>query len=142
MNAIAKALISKMYPELNISAIMEVINATPNPELATEILCGLYEEVTPNPISHQRTLTSYEKWTDTVHYEYQVEETKHGYFPLGTKKEDVTLENFDVLQVPYAYKEQQESFAVTTGKMVTRTGTTSFEQWQNAGFAGGRKTKR
>ena len=58
-----------------VNSIMEVINATPNPRVAAEILLGMYEEPTiPKQVITEGgtilTLVNYNKFTDKVEYSY------------------------------------------------------------------------
>ena len=38
MNKIMQKLLELTYPTLNVEGLMEIVNATPNPEIATEML--------------------------------------------------------------------------------------------------------
>lgn len=88
MNKIIKAALENRFPA-SVNVLMEVIAATPNPELATEMLLGIYEEpiVFENPCDEfiargeaNIKFLSYDKWTDTVHYQYTPRKSKYGYF--------------------------------------------------------------
>lgn len=133
MNKILKALLETKFPTANVNAFLEVIGATPNPELATEILCGLYEEAV---IKHKFTLVkgniysfvSYNKWNDKVTYSYDEPETRGGYFPENINKEDVTIDNFDKLK---SSKSTNNYWYIPTGKMVKRTSEVYLETWNN-----------
>ena len=104
MNKIIKALLTSKFPNINADVLLDIISATPNPELATELLCGIYEEVT---VSAKRvysdndgilTFTEFNKWTNKVHYSYDSIIKKGAYFPKDTKVSDVTMENFDTIK--------------------------------------------
>jgi len=80
MNKIMKALLEAKYPTTNVELLMDVVSATPNPELATEILAGLYEEPVvskeckesfgPKTYLHDIQFMLYDKWSNSVHYSY------------------------------------------------------------------------
>lgn len=80
INIIKFALASRFGAE-NTDLIMEVIVATPNPEVATEILLGLYErpeihrtdEVLHNASDEKTNIryTAYNDFTKEVHFTYQ-----------------------------------------------------------------------
>lgn len=88
MNKIIKAALISKFPA-SVDVLMDVIAATPNPELATEMLLGIYEEpiVFENPCDEFLSrgeanvkFLSYNKWTDSVTYEYTPRKSKYGYF--------------------------------------------------------------
>lgn len=80
MKAIFAAALRSKFDSKNIYSLLEVVQATPNPELAMNILLGTYEEVSvpvtgPTevyPNEQEKTLVSYDKWQNRVQYTYQV----------------------------------------------------------------------
>ena len=44
MDKLIKALLGAKYPTANIDSLFEIVQQTPNAVVATEILCGVYEE--------------------------------------------------------------------------------------------------
>ena len=90
-NKILKALLQAKFPELDIDALVEIINATPNPEVATEVLCGLYEEpelpMQPanlkqfNTSSKNITFLSYDKYNERVYYTYNYQPAREQWCP-------------------------------------------------------------
>lgn len=131
---IIQELLKMKFPSVDTNSLMEIISATPNPEVATEIMCGIYVE--PNVGSHTRvlhknygvcTFVSYDKWNCCINYTYQRETTEGGYFPKGTKEQDVTMENFDKLKVSSGG--DSVWLAIPTGKMITNKGTMPFAPW-------------
>ena len=78
MNKIMQKLLEMTYPTLNIQSLIEIVNATPNPEIATEMLCGLYVEPTINPQPKKGfrpneanfTVLGYDKFNRKVEYNY------------------------------------------------------------------------
>jgi len=107
MNKIISKLLSVQFPTVNSKSLMEIINVTPNPELATEILCGLYEEPKlPSEviggISYKNavlTLLEYDKWSDKVKFSYTKEKTIGVKISKNTDTSLITLENYKEFQV-------------------------------------------
>jgi len=136
MDKIIKALLEVKYPNLDSSVLLEIISVTPNQEIATEMLCGLYQEpeITKSSVKSDSqgvlTFSSYDKWNDRVHYKYMKAEQKSAYFPRSVKKEDVTLENFDSLKCSYKEGETHTLY-VNTGKIEERQDYMTFSRWEN-----------
>lgn len=87
MNKIIRALLEAKYPTMNIDSLLEVISSTPNPEVATEIVCGLYEEPwvaivpclkfeTERKNQFEIELLKYNKWDNCVEYRYKSKKSK------------------------------------------------------------------
>ena len=82
MEKVIRALLATKFQ--NVDAIMEVINATPNPTVATEVITGIYEEpywesyLFDLPSNNRWNLTpqSYDKWTNQVTVAFQQKESK------------------------------------------------------------------
>ncbi len=78
MNKIMQKLLEVTYPTINIESLVEIVNATPNPEIATEMLCGLYVEPTINPQPKKGfrpnetnfTVLGYNKFNQEITYSY------------------------------------------------------------------------
>lgn len=130
MNKIIAAALSAIYPNVKIDNLVEVINATPNPIMATDMLLGVYESPKVSHVvtdgQHEYRLLSVDEWRSQISYSYFVEEKKGFYFPQGTQKEDLTLEN---------YKEFQRDgntdvyYLLSTGEYREKTGIMPIEQW-------------
>jgi hypothetical protein len=136
MNKITRALIEVKHPSINIDTLMEVINATPNAEVATEMLCGLYEEPSlpkyglkndGRPGGLDLTMTTYDKWRDHVNYTYNRKAKKEGYFDKSIDKSDITPENFDKLKI--SWRSDAVSHAIETGEWETREDYCSTSEW-------------
>ena len=75
MEKIIRAALTAKFSSINIEALLEVIKVTPNPQIATEILLGVYEPpiiqkygiVEDNVIAE---FISYNKFTEEVTYKY------------------------------------------------------------------------
>ena len=133
MNNVEKKLIELTFPTVNIDSIMEIIVATPNARVATEILCGIYiepvfvkDKLSPNGVA--RTFMSYDKWNDQVQYSYLQEKTEHRYFPKSVDKSTITLENFEELCCSYN-GDKTYGHSISTGVMETRTDWCSVKDW-------------
>ena len=133
MEKIIKKLLTVTFPSSDIASLMEVIYATPNPQIATEILCGMYEEQFVAQQSKKddvvRTLVSYNKWNNRVDYSYSREKTRDGYF-FKDVKDTVTLENFDSLKQSWTSGKDLVSLSLPTGEYEERTSYCSLEEWQ------------
>ena len=133
-------LLEVTYPAINTESLLEIVGATPNPEIATEILCGLYVEPTivHKMVMSERegilTFTSFDKWNNRVNYSYLQKDTKSTYFPKGTKVSDVTMENFDRLKVSSSH-EEAVYLNIPTGTVSKRTSYTSLEGWEKLPMA-------
>lgn len=143
MNKIINKLLSVTFPSANVEALMEVVESTSNPEVACEILCGLYiEPEMPKFVLSKRhtagvlTFQKFDKWQDRVHYSYMRPETKSAYFADGTKKADITLENYDALKQAYKSGANQESISIETGVMETRADYMDSASWLEATSVG------
>jgi hypothetical protein len=129
-----KALLEVKFPDINVDALLEIVSATPNPELSTEILCGLYEppilfEKVVSNKSIELTLSYYDKWNDEVHYSYQKEKTINGYFPKDTIKEEITFENFKEREQTWKPNTEQINITIKTGETVIDKSYCSSKTW-------------
>lgn len=133
MNKIIQQLLIKTFPTVDITSLMEVVNATAKPEIATEILCDIYvaPETGDNVRTHEDrgtiTFKEYDKWRDEVIYTFQEPMTKSAYFPKGTDRGTITLENFDTLKVKYS--SDAINCSVKTGEFRTSEYTCSLSTW-------------
>jgi len=78
MNKIIKAALAAKFSASDADTLLEVISNTDNPEVATELLLGIYEQpeinlaVHPNyePNQQNKMFLRYDKWRDRVYYSY------------------------------------------------------------------------
>jgi hypothetical protein len=139
MNKIIEKLLTVTFPTVEIANLLEIVSATPNPELATEILCGLYvepilpEKVKENSGGNPKTMTfkSYDKWTNRVDYSYIREKTIDGYFPKGTDRSTITLENIKELRQEYRSGQDMMNIVLKTGETVLDSSYCSLSTWLN-----------
>lgn len=94
MEKILRAALSCKYDEKNIDNLLRVIEATPNPVVATEILMGVYEEpvVGKYPLKKlpanqvNAVFVSYDVFTNKVTYCYNQETVVTGWIPKDAEK--------------------------------------------------------
>ena len=107
---IIRKLLEVSYPGLNIDSLLLVVNATPNPVIATEILCDMYEkpeigepgrkflERKNSYNEHNITFHSFDIFQEEVTYTYQEKEVKVLFIPnesLGKLSfDDITEEYY------------------------------------------------
>lgn len=137
---IIQELLKMKFPTVDINSLMEIINATPNPELATEIMCGIYTE--PTVGSHTRIqhkskgvccMKSYDKWTNSLVYLYEEECVKAAYFPKGTLKQEINMENFDSMKV--SSSSDTVWLSIPTGEFRTLSNSMSYQDWMEYPYA-------
>jgi hypothetical protein len=133
MNNLERKLIELTFPTVNVDSLMEIIVATPNTTVATEILCGIYVE----PVFIQdkltsegtaRTFMSYDKWTEQINYSYLQEQTVYCYFPETVDKATITADNYKSLECDYGMSRSYR-YGVKTGKLEERTDWCSVRDW-------------
>lgn len=137
MNKIVAELLKLRFPAIaNTDSLLEVVMATPNPEIAVELLCGLYDAPSVGDhikVLHESrgvcTFKSYNKWDGNITYEHNEPVTKQAYFPEGTKKEDVNMENFDKLKCSSSLSNKTVYLYIPTGETRVVTNTMSYESW-------------
>lgn len=128
---IAVALTGKFGAEA-VTNLMEVIGATCNPEMAAEILLGVYEKPEiPNTIVEnnvKKTVVSIDYWQATVTYSYEEEVRKHLYVEDSLDTSVITLENWKQFDNAYG-KSNIKSFYLPTGEIKTKQSHTSIGDW-------------
>jgi hypothetical protein len=100
MNKIITVALASAKP--SVESLLELINATSNPTVATEILLGIYEDPIINPIPAFEYATesnieflSYDKFTEEVTYSYKRVDTVSGWVlnTLEAKLENAVSRN-------------------------------------------------
>lgn len=138
MKVMYYALASKFGTE-SVDKFMEVVGATPNPEMATEILLGIYEEpklesvVVYNRAKGQdqfRTLISVDFWRDEVCYQYNSERIKYIYIHKDADRSLITPENYLDYVLEYT-DDNAVGYHLPTGEIETKTSTCSISDWQD-----------
>ena len=133
MKKIISKLLSVQFPTVDLKSLTEIISATPNPELATEILCGLYEEPKlPSQVigtsSYKNavlTLLDYDKWSDKVKFSYIKEKTITVRISKNTDTSLITLENYKEFEV----KDWNSYYHLPTGQFEEDTDNMYSETW-------------
>jgi hypothetical protein len=129
-----KKLIELTFPNNNVDAIMEIICATGNPTIATEILCGIYTEPqfeqskVMNGI--ESMFLSHNPWTESVEYSFLRPITKSGYFPKSVSRDEITIESFDSLVDNNG--DDTFYYSVPTGEVTPAIGSCKVDQWNKA----------
>lgn len=119
--------------DIMIDNVLEVIHATPNVNVATAILLGIYEEPTVPEQSNyalNATFVRYDKWSDEVAYEYDHEEKVSGYVPRSMS-DDITLEDFNVHEVKSGIDEDKRWVSIPNGNITRKTNTCSLKSWMD-----------
>lgn len=103
MEKIIKLALGLSYPQDKLSALQEVINNTPNPSMATEILLGVYEKPKiPSKVKTKdgqvRVLKNANYWIETVTFGYLKSKSIGGYYPKGTDNKTLNDNNYKALQ--------------------------------------------
>ena len=105
MEKLIKCALGTKFHAEQIDAVMEVINGTPNPQVATEILLGIYEEplfADKHTISNRECkFEGFDKWTNQVSYSYVKNKEVHIYIKKGTDQSLINKDNYKEFQVPY-----------------------------------------
>jgi hypothetical protein len=99
MSKIIRAALAARFNASDLDALLEIINATEQPEIATELLLGIYEQpdvnFTPHPDAKSQDYPNmmfekYDKWTDKVHYTYDTYSRDKDGVPIGEGKRQTT----------------------------------------------------
>lgn len=133
MNKITKLALGLSYPQDKISALLEIISATPNPVMATEILLGVHEKVKlPSKVKAQngnvRVLKEANEWTDTVSYGYLKPKRIGSYYPKGTDVKSLNDSNWEKLKAKSS-DENTEYLYFNSEIMEEQISNCSFEEW-------------
>ena len=132
MEKLIKCALATKFNQTSIDAIMEVIHNTPDPNVATEILLGLYEApvfCTSHTISKKECFfDSFDKWSDTVWYTYTTNKRVHIYIKKGTDQSLINKDNYKEYEVPYKAGEI-DSMYVTLDELVTEKSTCRSSDW-------------
>jgi hypothetical protein len=132
MNKIIEVALTSKFGADAVTNLMEVIGATCNPEMATEILLGVYEKPEiPNTIFEngtKKTVVSVDYWDGNVRYAYEEKVTKHIYVDTNLDTSILTLENY--LEYEKQYEDaDRKSFRLLTGETKTMQANTSITNW-------------
>jgi len=133
MTKVIKALLAMKFPSIDVNSLMEVVEATPNPTLATEILCGLYEApVIPEFKKCEdgvKTFKSYDKWNNQVVYSYEYKKKIYINIPKEIDAMNVTFENYKTFETSYASGKTKD-ISILTGEIEIHTSYESLGDWK------------
>jgi len=134
MQTILTVALGTIFPKENIESIMEVIGATPNPDIATAILLGIYEQpviqasaVHDNKDCH---FISYNKWDDQVHYSYMIKDSKHIYVKKDIDTSLINENNYEEFSVSY-HSDNAIGYRVTLSNLVAVKSHMYSETWNS-----------
>lgn len=127
--AALRSVFSATEEELN--SLLEVVNATPNSEMAMEKLLGTYQEIDIPTTSMSTsygvlTLTKYDPWNKIVDYTKQVQKEITIYV-ADNNQEIITVENYQDHRVPYGRNTKRVQ--VTLNVYETREDSCSLSWW-------------
>jgi hypothetical protein len=132
MVTIVEVALATKFDEKQIPKILEVIGATPNPEMATEILLGIYEQPVLKDTAVRNNvvlyLTSADYWNSRVNYEYQDESKRSFYVHKDTDKSLITLDNYKEYMIDWN-AENAVHMELLTGEIVTRRNDCHISDW-------------
>jgi hypothetical protein len=132
MDKILKVALGTVFPKEKIDSVLEVINATPSPDVATLILLGIYEEPTieDNAVINDKdcTFLSYNKWNDQVTYSYLINNTKFIYIAKDIDTSLITEDNYKDYEI-VKYSDNCKSFYVKLAAMITVTSDCYSSTW-------------
>ena len=132
MKTIVEVALATKFDEKQIPNILEVIGATPNPEMATEILLGIYEQPVLKDTAVRNNVVLYmisaDYWTSRVNYEYQDESKKSFYVHKDTDKSLITLDNYKEYMIDWN-AENAVHMELLTGEIVTRRNDCHISDW-------------
>jgi len=135
MSTILRVALGTIFPKENIDSILEVISATPNPDVATEILLGVYTPpfVKSAVMLHDKEsfFKSFDKWENRVNYEYKINDTARIHVPQGTDKALITESNYKEFAVPYKSDDSVFSVDVKLSVLKTVCHYTDLENWNS-----------
>lgn len=134
METILTVALGTVFPKQNIESIMEVINATPNPDIATAILLGIYEEpvIQSSAIHDDKDcyFVSYNKWDNQVQYSYMIKDSKHIYVKKGTDTSLINENNYEEFSVHYN-SDNSIGYRVTLSNLVKVKSHMYSENWNS-----------
>ena len=132
METILTVALGTVFPKQDIESIMEVINATPNPEIATQILLGIYEEpvIQSSAVYNNKDcyFISYNKWDEKINYYYMINDSKHIYVKKGTDTSLINENNYEEFSVQY-HSDNAIGYRVTLSTLVKSISETHVSNW-------------
>ena len=123
MKTIQEIALGTIFPKEQVNTILEIVNATENPETAMKVLLGIYEQpyiakYVEHPDKGMLTFKEYDKFKDRISYTYQ-RQKKAGIYV--DKTADESLINAD------NYKEYEKDYNRDAVKHISVT----LDKWEN-----------
>lgn len=133
MNKIIQLALGLSYPANKLSALQEVIDATPNQQMATEILLGVYEKPkisskVKNKDGQVRIAKSIDYWRETVTYTYLENKRIGAYYPKDTNEKQLNDSNWQKLKCD-SNQEGARYLYFTSDEKQERQSDCSFGEW-------------
>jgi hypothetical protein len=133
MNKIIEVALTGRFGAEEVTNLMEVIGATPNPEMATEILLGIYvrpefPQAVVNAQGMEKTAVRIDYWNNNITYSYEEEVRKQFYISKDTDTSLITLDNYKDYERRYD-DDNIKSFYLPTGELKQRQSSCDFADW-------------
>lgn len=133
MDKIIAVALEAKFPGINIYAVMDVIKATPNPVVATEMLLGIYQTpVIPEESMVERNTIckyiSFDKYKEQVKYKCIRTRTRTNYFATQEEMDACTEYNENL---PTYNGNEKYPFSKSFEVKEEDTSYTSLKDWQN-----------
>jgi hypothetical protein len=134
MNKIVQVALNATFKPEQVNALIEIINATPNPVMATELLLGIYEEPVLLDVINDKgiikTLTSVNHWENNVRYSYDEEKIIRLYVLSDQDVAEVNLENYKQFEQRWDTDIDLKSVQLPTGEIKQCSGNCNVSNWQ------------
>lgn len=133
MEKIIQIALGSSYPTEKLNALKEVIDATPNSQMATEILLGVYEKPEiPSKVKDKdgkiRVAKSIDYWRETVTYMYLDNKRIGAYYPKDTDEKDINDSNWQKLKCNGDFKNAKYLY-FTSAEKQERQSDCHFVEW-------------
>jgi hypothetical protein len=133
MNKIIEVALTGKFGAEAVTNLMEVIGATPNPEMAAEILLGIYvQPELPHTVANaqglEKTAVHIDYWNSDITYTYDEEVRKHMYIDKDADTSLITMDNYKEYERDYD-KGNITSFYLSTGEIKQKRSSCSFGDW-------------
>ncbi len=138
MNKIMKALLEKHFSVEQLSSIIEVIEATPNAEVAVELICGLYQQPSLFPMSDipnygECRFIKYDKWRNQIEFNHLKDKKVSIYVDKDQDISVITKDNYTEYKKPW--KDGQVRYLeINLEEKELCHQTISAETWEKYGF--------
>jgi len=128
-----KAALECKYHGMSVDNLLRVIYATPNPEVAMELMLGIHEEPVINQVvvdSNNRKLTfiSFNAFEGQVTYSYQQNKSVHIYVSKDVNVAEITSENYQ--EYKKSWGDNTTGHNVTLPEMETVHSTMTLSAWE------------